>query len=283
MKHRFTFLLLLMLYFGCTSNPFFTDEIRTNKKFSFSGNVQLPFTTNHSDITVYLEGLDVLTKTDTNGDFTIEMPLDPGLQSGQGLTGFYNVYYYVANYQIEFSSVFINKGEFAFGVANLDKEGVISEKVVLRQLLDVKTIINPEQIKQNHSDGMTITVRLENRVDSVLVFSHFTKDDKLASAFLADRDFPEENIYLLSQPSNIHSVLIDSLKFWTMDIFWPVDGSNVDVGSYDVIPYLFVYQPDIPEAMINKMGNNVTWFTRDYLKLPFRRQNAELYIEESSD
>ena len=84
-------LLLTILYFGCTHNPFFSDEISTNEKFSFSGNAQLPFTTNHSDILVYIEGLDVLTKTDQNGDFKVEMPLEPGFQPGQGLTAFYNV------------------------------------------------------------------------------------------------------------------------------------------------------------------------------------------------
>ncbi len=64
MRFKFTLLFLTILYFGCTNNPFFSDEIKTNEKFSFSGNVQLPFTTNHSEIHVYVEGLDVLTKTD---------------------------------------------------------------------------------------------------------------------------------------------------------------------------------------------------------------------------
>ena len=283
MKYRFTLFLLLALYFGCTHNPFFSDEIKTNEKFSFEGNVQLPFTTNHSDIHVYLEGLDVLTKTDQNGDFTIEMPIAPGFQPGQGLTAFYNVYYYVANYQIESSSVFVNKGEFAFGVADLDKNGKISEKIILRQLLDIRTVINPEEIKQNHTDEMTITVRLNNRIDSVVVFSHFTKEDKLASAFLTDQDFPLDNIHLLSQPSSVRSVIIDSLVLWTMDVNWPVDGNNVDVGLYDVIPYVFVYQSGIPDGLFRKLGTNVTWYTRDYLKLPFRRQSAELSVKENSD
>jgi len=283
MRYKLTFLFLLTLYYGCTHNPFFSDEIKTNEKFSFKGNVQLPFTTNHSDIHVYVEGLDVLTKTDQKGDFTIEMPLESAFQPGQGLTAFYNVYYYVVNYQLEYSSIFVNKGEFAFGVADLDNNGVISEKIILRQLLDVQTVINPEEIKQNHSDEMTITVRLQNRVDTVIVFSHFTKEDKLASAFLADKDFPQDNIYLLSQPSSIRSVIIDSLKFWTMDVYWSVDGGDVDVGMYDVIPYLFVYQANIPDGLLRKLGTNVTWYTRNYLKLPFRRQSAELSVKESDD
>jgi hypothetical protein len=275
---------LFALIIGCTSNPFFSDEIKTNEKLSFSGNVKLPYTNNHSDIHVYVEGLDVLTKTDRNGDFTIKMPVEPGLQPGQGLTAFYNVYYYVANYEITFSSIFVNKGEFAFGVADLDNNGLISKKIVLRQLLDVTTIVNPEQIKQNYTDPMTITVRLENKVDSVIVFSNFIDENRFASAFLTDKDSPDDNVYLIDHPSSsIKSVVIDSTMFWTMDVNWSVDGNNVNVGSYNVIPYIYVFQRDIPSGLFKKLGSNVTWFTKDYLKLPFRRQSAELNIEWDSD
>ena len=64
MRNILIILLLFIICSGCTHNPFFSDEIKTNEKFSLKGNVQLPFTNDHSDIHVYLEGLDVLTKTD---------------------------------------------------------------------------------------------------------------------------------------------------------------------------------------------------------------------------
>jgi len=279
------FLLFLLVFLsGCTENPFFSDEIKTNEKLSFRGNVKLPYTSDNSDIHVYVEGLDVLTKTDRNGDFLIKMPVNPGLQPGQGLTAFYNVYYYVANYEIAFSSIFVNKGEFAYGVADLDNDGKIANRIILKQLLDVRTIINPEQIKQNYSDPMTITVRLENKVDSVVVFSNFTGEDKFSSVFLTDRDSPEDNVYLLDDPSSvIKSVIIDSTMFWTMDVNWPVDGNDINVGSYNVIPYVYVFQRNIPAGLFKKLGTNVTWFTKDYLKLPFRREIAELNIEGGSD
>jgi hypothetical protein len=68
-----------------------------------------------------------------------------------------------------------------------------------------------------------------------------------------------------------------------MDIVWPRDGNDVQVGSYNVIPYIYVYQPGIPEGLIEKLGKNVIWFTRDYLKLSFRRQSAQLHVKENSD
>ena len=76
MRYKYTILLFVFLFSGCTNNPFFSDEIKTNEKLSFTGNVQLPLTNDHSDIHVYLEGLDVLTKTDRNGDFKITADVD---------------------------------------------------------------------------------------------------------------------------------------------------------------------------------------------------------------
>lgn len=277
-----TCLFSIILVHGCTNNPFFSDEIKDTQKLMFSGTVTVPNSDDNSGIQVYVEGLDLDSRTDKNGNFKIIMPLKPGLQPGGGLTGFYNVYYYVANYQLTYSTVFMDKGEFAYGIADLDKNGKIRRKIVLRQILDVKTTVNPEKIKKHYSGKVTVTVRLENKVDSVIVFSQLTKKKNLASTFLSGKD-PQKNIYLLIQPSNLSAVVIDSLKYWTMDINWPVEGTDIDVGLYDVIPYIYVYQPDIPDELLEKIGNDVTDFTKEYLKIPFRRQTPKFNITKDSN
>ena len=273
-------LIVLLFLFGCTHNPFFSDEIETNEKLSFTGNVKLLNTNDHSGVMVYLEGLDIFTETDENGDFRIDLDLEPQLQSGQGLTGFYKVYYYVSNYRLEYSTVFMNKGEFAFSTADLNGKGELLHQIVLQKLLDVRTTVEPANITENFEGNIKINVHLDNKIGPVLVLTCI-KGKTLGSAYLQRRAGTGPSIYMLRNFSiDFTTVRIDSSRTWLMEMNWPHASNYIDIGLYDVIPYLHIYQENIPQALLDKIGEDVTLFSPDYLKVPFHREETLLNIRE---
>lgn len=280
---RFTFV-VLFLFTACTYNPFFADdEIKDNSKFKISGQVRLDETDDFSGVSIYLEQLDLYTETDKRGNFELNLQLSPKLQVGSKFTGFLHLYYYVNNYELKTSTIFMKDGEFGYGMADLDQQGIVKDDVLLGKLLDVKTTITPNKIKSDYTGQVQIQVRLENRADSVVVFTHFAKEKKLGSAFLKGKEAQFDYIHLISQPSNLVATVIDSVKYWTMDINWEVESNEVDIGKYEAIPYLFVYQENIPDRLLFKYGKSASVFSKDFINMPFRRKTADFEIAPKSD
>ena len=264
--------IILVLFISCTENPFFDDEISYSEKLEITGNVLIEGESDHSDVLIYMEGFDIFTKSDRNGNFKIKIDIAPALQPGGGVTAFYKIYFYVENYQYKSAMVFIKDGEFVYGSADLNLNGQLSEQIVLPKILDIKTEIRPETVKNTFNDSILIIVRLENVRDSVIVGSHFTKDDNFASAYLRQN----ESIYLLSSPSTFRKVLIDSIEFWEMKA--DLNANNFKVGSYEIIPFIKVFQEGLPNKIFTFYGRKSMQFTDEFLKLPYRRKNAQLKI-----
>ena len=49
--------------------------------------------------------------------------------------------------------------------------------------------------------------------------------------------------------------------------------NNYSVGNYQMVPFLLVKQPGIPDDLLANLGDNVYEFHQDYLNLPFKRSD----------
>ena len=49
-------------------------------------------------------------------------------------------------------------------------------------------------------------------------------------------------------------------------------------GEYDVIPYVFIQQDNIPEGLMERLGENVKDFSPDFLKMPLKLENNRVEI-----
>jgi len=124
----------------CTSNPIFKDEDSSSQRI-VEGKIRLSDNASPESIFVWLESLDISTYTDEEGAFSLQLP---PLQSqpGGGLSGEYNIYYYVGNYALASSSLVLQDGSILREAGDVDSEGNIDETVVLRKLLNIKSEIN---------------------------------------------------------------------------------------------------------------------------------------------
>jgi hypothetical protein len=273
-NHKIGLLALCLIIFACTTNPFFEDKIKSYDKQNIKGNVVLQGEKNNAGIVVYLEEFEIFTKTDKNGDFKITIP-PAYTQPGTGITGLFKIYYYVANYKLQQSTVFINRGEFVFGEAALTDEGVIRDRLILQKLLDIRTDVNPLKIKNNFTGMVKVEVFIRNRVDSVIVFTHLSKTKELSSIYLTSND----TVHLINKASNLVSVVIDTPRVWNMYVDWRIHGKPILPDNYKVIPFISVYQYEIPEKLLDYFNAGTIRFTKDFLSIPYRRKSGKLKVD----
>ncbi len=276
---KLIFIILLSgLLLQCTENPFFKDKIVFNERQTISGNLGLELSADQSGILVYLESFEIFTETDIDGNFTIKIP-PAHQQPGDGLTGLFNIYYYVANYKIESSTVLISNGEFVFDIIDLNPQGEINRKIILNKLLDVSTNVKPITINHDYNGNLEVGLTLSNRVDSVIVSTFRVKKHGFGSVYFKSSD----NVYLLeSMNSKLSSLVIKEQTELSMRINWDLEKDSISVGNYDVIPFLQVYQEGIPDKMLKYIGENSQLFHLDFLNMPYRRSSNSLFISSSN-
>jgi len=270
-------ILLMGLLISCTENPFFKEKIKFNERQTISGNVGLESSDDNSGIVVYLESFELFTKTDSDGNFTLIIPA-AHLQPGDGLTGLYKIYFYVANYRIEFLTVLVSNGEFVFDIVDLNSQGEIKRKVVLKKLLDVSSKVTPVSINEDYDGDINVELTLNNRIDSVIVSTFIVKKKELGSVYLSSIN----QVHLIKLRNvSLKSFVISDQTIFRMEIDWGLEKEGIGAGNYDVIPYLQIYQEGVPDKLLKYIGVNSQSFHPDFLNLPFRRQTEQIVISLS--
>ena len=179
----------------CTSNLIFKDEDPSSQRI-VEGKVRLSDIASQGAIFVWLESLKISTYTDEEGAFSLQLP-PLQCQPVGGLSGEYNIYYYVGNYALASSSLVLQDGSILYEAGDVDSEGNIDETIVLRKLLDIKTEINLSAIKETDSLRLVITVILDPQGDPVDVETMKSPDDWLTRMIFKeiDESIDEADLY----------------------------------------------------------------------------------------
>jgi hypothetical protein len=274
--------LLLLTFFlvliSCTSNPFSDKEEIIGDNKIVTGTIKLSDQSNHGNIYIWLESFDLGTITNENGKFTLTLPSAQS-QPGGGVTGVYKLYFYVVNYKIQNVDVAINKGNFLYGDASIDNSGNINKKIILDKLINVQTTISPNFITADFLDSISIAVRL-TAVDSPIEISTFiSKDDILTGFFVKheENQFDLTDLYYLTN-AHIRSKIIGTSTVVSTSSY-KYHRCELPKGIYEIIPFIWVNQPGIPEELINNFAPYPVKLNKEYLNFPFRRINALVEVE----
>ncbi|RMD90286.1 MAG: hypothetical protein D6813_09350, partial [Calditrichaeota bacterium] len=166
------FLILLVLLFqSCTLAPFGSSSIDTPNR-SISGNVQLLGDLNLQPDSVYvwLEGLNVATFTDKQGNFKLNIPPPEAQGPTGGVDGVFNLYFFLDNFQLTTTEVAIRNGEFIYGQRELNSNGELFHTKKLLQFLRIETQVKPEKVQfKNDVEEVFITFTLQAFDDTVSV------------------------------------------------------------------------------------------------------------------
>jgi len=155
-KFIFIIIAISSVYVACTDNPFFEDTEFWSDKLWVRGQVELNRIDNDlpledkSGVFVWLEGLNVSTHTNSDGQFELQLASPATLPGGAtAWNGAFKLYYYVANYKYEYSTIVIRNGKVEYGQQDVDEKGNINKIIQLDELLGIRTTISPCSTKTN--------------------------------------------------------------------------------------------------------------------------------------
>lgn len=273
---------LCVVVLTCTQNPFASDEEISSR--TIWGKVSLTDGTNPEGVVVWLEGLDVGTRTDGTGEFILALPPPASSGTTAGVDGIFNLYYYIANYNIDSSKVVFVNGEVARGEGDIDEEGKLKGVKYLSKILNIETNVYPNLLPREYRGSMLITITLQPASGPVIVESlkRVEQQTLKRSGLLVVNDQDSVVITFGLDPgwSRALEEIQDNPELWRIQLTWtPCD---LPIGNYRIIPYLLVRQDDVPENMIDYLGSDVHSLGPEYLKIPFVRAGGEFIIFEST-
>ncbi|MBC8345296.1 MAG: hypothetical protein ISR82_01555 [Candidatus Marinimicrobia bacterium] len=270
----------LFLLGACEDNPFFgTDKIPERE---LTGTVSLEFSEDQSAVYVWLEGTELITQTDENGDFTMPLPTPSEQGTGSIVTGSYKLYFYLANYRLEYVTIEFLNGEVVEDLSTISKTGELKRIVSLKNILTLESEINPQSYNLIEDDSITINVKLIPNTSGVFITSIV-------------KVYPQNHIvrtgYLIFNENQklIQSIDIDGSrkkreavmspkKEWMAQ--FPLKKSLYSSkGEYNIIPYIVVDRSDVPPKLESLIAPNHKLFDQNFIMYPLKRTGSKLVIQ----
>jgi len=272
MRYSSFFLFVFLIIAACTNNPFFVVNTARDTHI-VRGKVLLESGESPKDIYVWLEKLNISTRTNDIGDFQIELPRTDELS---GYNDDLKLYYYVGNYAIEYSDLLVVDGIFQFDKYDVNNEGFLKETIILTKLIDIATTLEPSSISADYTDSMKIEVEITNLDTDLLVIGQMKSEKTLSGFIFREINSPATSAKRLELYSvNYAGYWISSPVTWIGTFAWPIN--FLPVGTYEVYPYVFLHQEEIPQELLDSFGNRADRFTDAYLKIPFTH-NSDILI-----
>jgi len=284
-KYIIIVIVILLVNLSCTDNPFFTDQEFWSDKLVVRGKVELNNSSDYSGVYVWLEGLNASTYTNSEGKFDLKLPSPASLPGGAAAwNGVYKIYYYLANYEYQYSSVFIRNGKVEYGNNDVDESGNIKGNIQLRELLKIQTTIDPSSTRQDYLRGQTISIYLQTYAESVYLETFEPLTVNSVCIIFKKIDAPNtKSLFLLFNSTRFHTVVLSGISVWIMNFgggesspFTPIP---IESGNYEVIPYLLIEQEGLPEELLLSISEYYNTFTSEYLKLPFKWDVVTFKVE----
>lgn len=278
-KYLLIVIVISLVYLSCTDNPFFKDTDFLSDKLIIKGTVELDQTEDAGGVYVWLEGLNVSTYTKINGQFELHLKSPSALPGGAtAWNGEYRLYYYLANYRFESSSILIRNGKVEYGKRDVDINGNISKTIVLTELLGIKTSIDPTLTPKNvifqqkvdltfmiHGDPVLLETYVPLDASSgCVIFRRLDEVEGLSTFIMANRNIYDR--FYLRESDIWHMQLGDTNEMGIKDM----DPIPIESGIYEVVPFLLIQQEDLPYELLESISPYYDTFSAEYLKLPFK-------------
>lgn len=278
-KQIFYFLILIIaLFISCTTNPFSKDEKAANNTLLVKGKLLLSDSIVPDSIYVWLEEFDLGTFTDTNGEFKLSLP-PAQEQPGGGVTGVYNLYFYVANYEIQFVEVTVNEGMFLYDYGPIDKDGSLRSTILLQKLLNIKTEVSPHHIPADFHGYIYVSLTMNSIKTPTKISAIIDPNDIVSGVFIRNLTKKSEftSQYFMTS-AHIETRYVPTVPSISTS-YYRYNTCEFPKGEYEIIPFIWVEQNNVPSEMIDDFTSDPGSMSLEYLNIPFKRENAIMKVE----
>lgn len=265
----------------CTNSPFGND-IETEAR-TLAGEVQLNDPHDKkSGVYVWLEGLNISTRTDAAGRFELELPKTLETQK---VSGVYRVYFYIANYALHSVEAVVQNGRFLYGQADVYTNGELKKPIRLFKILNVKLLVDPPSVPQNYRAGIDAQVTFQATLDTVTVIIPKSVGGLLGGLFFENAETGEIHIDIPDVGARTRETIRVGTEPTSRRQIFQLNGANfrelfLTPGNYRVIPYFFIQQEDLPDELLRSLGQDPQNLEPipAYLKIPLRANDAILQV-----
>jgi hypothetical protein len=279
LKYILLVIIIASIYLGCTDNPFFEDADFVSDKLVIKGTVELDRSDDRSGVYVWLEGLNVSTYTNSNGQFELHLPSPAALSGGAtAWNGKFKLYYYLVNYRPDTSAIVIRNGKVEFGKLDVDHSGSISRKIILKEILGIRTTINPTSTDKNVIFGQRVDLTFTNYGERVRIFTYVPFNASSGCVIFRRLDGQMAHTrFVLANLNSLERLFITQTEVWHMRLgdtnemgVKDMDPISIEPGLYEVVPYVLIEQDGVPEELLESITPHYRTFSAEYLKLPFK-------------
>lgn len=267
----------LLILTQCTENPFDrNDNSDILDRHVLQGTLALSDSAGKNDIFIWLAGAGISTISDSHGSFRLQLP---NTAEVQGLNGLFSLYYYLGNYGIDSSHVFIRAGLFEYGTNDLGADGKIMNAPVLKKLLDIHTTVPLAEIASSDSLTLFATVELKASWRPVPAGTLKNREGFLTALIFIKKNAALAESMIMLLPHNVPTtevINVGKKAIWQGYFFIPA--YYFAVGEYEVVPYLQIRQDNLPEELLLCFGEDVHELSYDYLNIPFKQTAAILKV-----
>lgn len=272
--------LACLTLFSCTSNPILENEISTGPS-TVSGAIQLGSGGAPEGTYIWLDGFDVSSRADDAGKFSLRLPPPPAQGPFRGVDGIFNLFAYVANYELATKQVAIRSGQFILPQEGVTEKGEFAQEILLSKRLTIRTTaITVPVDEQSSSFFLSIEVLLQATASPVQVNFPTVVNGTDSPLFIRNLQTGEVTII----PTQIFGIARDSIEVTqrahVRRIGVTLDNNEFPPGEYELIPYLLVRNPEVPPALIASIAPDAEALGLNYLKIPFVREGGRIKIED---
>ena len=250
------------------------------------GSVELSDSANPKDVYVWFQVFDIGTKTDAYGNYALTLP-SPSEQTGGGLSGIYPIYFYVTNYGVDSLHILIVNGYYQRTKEEASREENVLPPVTLHKILSISASSSRDTVPV-HSNDTILTVFTVSALDEPVWISciysnpRFKGDPRFMSGFIRKIDSGEDSIQKVQLSDRGHSnptFEIDRAPISLLPLRIDCDSLTLSAGEYEIIPYLLVQPDNAPSGLIKSLGENVEYFSTDFLNIPLKIDNNRLIVQ----
>jgi len=280
-KTLLLFILTLLIAF-CTSNPFFGDNDTVPDNLKISGKVTLQEEMDHSNIFVWLRGINAKTSTNEHGNYSLQLPNPKSLPGGAlAWNGELPLYYYMDNYRIDSTMLFILNGEIKPNQENITNSGKVKVDNELKKIIHISSFCDPDKITAGDSVFITVHFEIHQRSNGGTLFTYKDGDDSLKAFYMFRVDDPLGTFeQFFMPPGGPYKGFFNKTLYGTHTIM-----VNLPKGEYKVIPFVHLAQPGIPKEMFIEIGEYPDRFTHsgnhehgEFLKMPITFDGRSLSV-----
>ncbi|MBT3478191.1 MAG: hypothetical protein HN915_03045 [Candidatus Marinimicrobia bacterium] len=285
MKSKILKSIFLWLFFviACEDNPFFGED--TIPERFISGKVLLDKSNFHDGIFIWLEGTDIKSRTDNEGNFTLNLPAGSSPNSGGIGDGIYSLYFFIGNYALNKVEIEFVNGKVVPDIQIISSKGVLYNDVTLSRLFELETIVSKkEDIDENTGDRypfLLFDIYLKPDVANIFIYSKriVKRDTTIHTGLLLLNSQSNEMIKIIdiNEAKIMRGGIIRPSDHW--EIKFPLNSNFLAIGEYKIIPFIVVDHKNLPNGIMKAIGSNIDYFNESYKFYPFKRTGGKLVIQ----